>query len=103
MILVTGGSGFLGSHVADMLSAKGFQVTIFDKNDRSWRNKKAKFIKGDISNSRLLESQIKKKAMEVVEFLNLAHLKNPKTHLRYSVKNHRVQFHNIYNQTPKFL
>ena len=29
-VLVIGGSGFLGSHVADNLSDKGFQVSIFD-------------------------------------------------------------------------
>jgi len=28
--LVTGGSGFLGSHVADALTEAGHQVTIFD-------------------------------------------------------------------------
>ena len=30
-ILVTGGSGFIGSHVGDHLSNKGFEVTIYDK------------------------------------------------------------------------
>jgi UDP-glucose 4-epimerase len=30
-ILIIGGSGFLGSHVADAFSNKGYQVTIFDK------------------------------------------------------------------------
>ena len=29
--LVIGGSGFIGSFVADNLSAKGYKVTIFDK------------------------------------------------------------------------
>ena len=35
--LVAGGSGFLGSHVADELTNKGHKVTIFDR-------KKSKFI-----------------------------------------------------------
>ena len=30
-IVVLGGSGFIGSHVADALSRKGHKVTIFDK------------------------------------------------------------------------
>ena len=29
-VLVVGGSGFLGSHVADELTEKGYEVTIFD-------------------------------------------------------------------------
>ena len=30
-IVVIGGSGFMGSHTADELSNRGYQVTIFDK------------------------------------------------------------------------
>ncbi len=30
-VLITGGSGFIGSHVADKLTEKGFDVIIFDK------------------------------------------------------------------------
>ena len=31
--IIFGGSGFLGSHVADSLSISGHKVTIFDKKD----------------------------------------------------------------------
>ena len=46
-ITVLGGSGFLGSHLCDLLSEKIFNVTIFDKNKSKYKNKK-QFIKGDI-------------------------------------------------------
>ena len=39
-ILIVGGSGFLGSHVADAFSESNFKVTIFDK-------KKSSFLKND--------------------------------------------------------
>ena len=32
--LVTGGSGFLGSHIADFLSKKKNNVTLFDKKNQ---------------------------------------------------------------------
>ena len=45
-ITITGGSGFLGSHVADALSNKGHKVTIFDKKNRNGLNqvKKCKLV-----------------------------------------------------------
>ena len=47
-VLVVGGSGFLGSHVADELTEKGFEVTILDQNKSQWINSKQKFIKTDL-------------------------------------------------------
>lgn len=35
-VCVIGGSGFLGSHVADQLSAVGHEVRIYDRNPSSW-------------------------------------------------------------------
>lgn len=49
-VLVLGGSGFLGSHVADTLSEKGMAVSIFDINKPSTLRGDQKFIQGDILN-----------------------------------------------------
>ena len=49
-IVVVGGSGFLGSHVSDILTENNFQVHIFDISPSKWINKKQHFIKGDILN-----------------------------------------------------
>lgn len=46
--IVFGGSGFLGSHVADELSSRGMAVTIFDKNPSPFLQKSQKIILGDI-------------------------------------------------------
>ena len=55
-VLVTGGCGFIGSHVAETLVNLGAQVTIldnlatgFEKNIESFKQQ-VNFIKGDIVN-----------------------------------------------------
>lgn len=45
---VIGGSGFLGSHVADALSNAGYKVTIFDKKLSPWLRKDQNMILGDL-------------------------------------------------------
>ena len=50
--LIIGGSGFLGSHVADHLSSLGNDVSIFDKNESNHLKKNQKFFKGDIKKFR---------------------------------------------------
>ena len=47
-VIVFGGSGFLGSHVADVLSEKGYEVIIFDKLESKYLQKEQKMIIGDI-------------------------------------------------------
>jgi len=46
--VVVGGSGFIGSHVADCLSDNGYQVTIYDINESQWLRSDQKFVAGDV-------------------------------------------------------
>jgi len=59
-ILVTGGSGFLASHICDELSNSGHNVCIFDKKKSNFNQKHHEFIKGDLRNTELLKKILKK-------------------------------------------
>ena len=58
-ILITGGSGFLGSHLADILSNKKYEIIIYDINKSIYIRKNQKFIQGDLSNKQKLFKQLK--------------------------------------------
>ncbi|HUC60477.1 MAG TPA: NAD(P)-dependent oxidoreductase [Alphaproteobacteria bacterium] len=47
-ILVTGGSGFLGSHVADALTEAGHETIVFDRAPSRWIGPKQRMIVGDV-------------------------------------------------------
>ena len=87
-ILVTGGSGFLGSHVADALSKKGHQVTIFDKKKSVWKRSDQKISIGNIVDSNALERVIKK-VDAIYHFAGLANLdialKEPLKSVNYNI------------------
>lgn len=50
-VLVTGGSGFLGSHIVDELAARGHEVTVFDRGPSPHLSPSQKLIVGDITNA----------------------------------------------------
>jgi dTDP-L-rhamnose 4-epimerase len=67
-ILVTGGAGFIGSHLVDALIESGYKVRVFDNLEPqvhglnlkrpNYLNPKAEFIRGDVRNLDQLEKAI---------------------------------------------
>lgn len=53
--VVIGGSGFIGSHVADYLSEAGYQTTIFDLTPSLWVRDDQKMAVGDIQDADMLD------------------------------------------------
>ncbi len=46
--VVVGGSGFIGSHVADQLSESGYKVTIYDQRESKWLRSDQDMMIGDV-------------------------------------------------------
>lgn len=57
-IMVIGGSGFLGSYVADALSDNGYKVRIFDLKPSPWLRQGQEMIVGDILDQNTLEEAV---------------------------------------------
>lgn len=47
-VIIFGGSGFVGSHVADELSKRGYEVSVFDLQESPYLRKDQQMIVGDI-------------------------------------------------------
>ena len=56
--VVVGGSGFIGSHVADHLSDAGYQVTIYDLTPSPWLRKDQQMVIGNVLDAEKLNDTI---------------------------------------------
>ena len=57
-VVVIGGSGFLGSHLADALAEAGYAVSIFDVRQSPWLRQDQEMILGDIRDEEALRDCI---------------------------------------------
>ena len=86
-ILVTGGAGYIGSHIVEQLIKKKTKVFIYDNlitGHKRLINKKAEFIKGDINNFRQISKIIKDNKIDSI--IHLAAYLNIKESEKYKKK-----------------
>ena len=77
-ILIIGGSGFIGSHVANYFYESSHNTIVFDQKKNILLNKKIKIYFGNIVKSKVLEKLIKKSdyvfnfaALSDIDFANV--------------------------------
>ena len=58
-VVVFGGAGFLGSHLADQLSARGHHVTVFDPRPSPWLQDDQRQIFGDVRSAEQVRRAVK--------------------------------------------
>ena len=99
-ILITGGAGYIGSHVSHLLVDRGYNVTIIDSlltGNKKLIPKKAKFINSDISNVKKINKILQKYKFDlVIHFAGLIRVDE-------SVKFPKKYIYNNYEKTKIFL
>lgn len=58
-VVVFGGSGFLGSHVADVLSEKGYDVTIYDMTESPYLRENQHMVIGNVLDEEKVDKVLK--------------------------------------------
>jgi UDP-glucose 4-epimerase len=68
-VLITGGAGYIGSHISEQLIDKKYDIIILDNlttGHKKLINQKVNFIKGDINNKKLINNIIKQYNIQTV-------------------------------------
>ena len=108
-ILVTGGAGYIGSHVVNLLIEKGYNITVIDSlitGSKKLINKRADFFKCDVSDNKKVSKILKKKKFDIVlHFAGLIRIdesiKKPKKYLLYNFEKSKIFYENCINHNIK--
>ena len=68
-VLITGGAGFIASHIADAFIERGYEVVILDNLSSGQMenlNPKAEFVHGDITDAKLVQSLFRKHTFDII-------------------------------------
>jgi UDP-glucose 4-epimerase len=59
--LITGGNGFIGSHLTDLLACSGWQVCVLDRRERRFDllPKTVRHVRGDIASAELIRERLR--------------------------------------------
>lgn len=85
-VVIFGGSGFLGSHVADVLVEKGHNVVIYDKQESKHLSQKQTMIVGDVLDSESVQ-RVTRGADVVYNFSGIADIEKANENPIDTVKN----------------
>jgi len=93
-VVITGGSGFLGSHLADCLSDQGYEVVIFDIESSPWLRQDQNMVIGDILDYGLISSVIKD-AKYVYHLASVAEISQAATNPRKAIEQNIIGSTNV--------
>lgn len=104
--LVTGGAGFIGSHVADRLAEQGHRVVVLDDLSGGFKKNvdlRCVFIKGSINDTKLLDTIFKKYHFEYVYHL-AAYAAEGLSHFirKFNYENNLIGSVNLINRSVKY-
>ena len=86
-ILITGGAGYIGSHIVELLLKKKFEIFVIDNLSRGYKkflNKKVSLIKTDIKDISKINKILKKYRIETI--IHLAALTDVQESEKYKKK-----------------